>query len=181
MNYLDIAIIIILGASVIYSVIKGFIRDAFSLLAVILGIVASLLFYPTGAEMLAGLITNPQIANIVSFAVIFLAVSIVVSLLGMLVSRMIKTADLSFYDRVAGGTFGLVKGYILVAVLVIVVTTLFPASARTSKITPYVVRSIRVVTDILPADYQRKIEEQKKNLENLNERTIERNDSKVSQ
>lgn len=180
MNYLDIAIIIILGASVIYSVIKGFIRDAFSLLAVILGIVAALFFYPTGAQMLAGLITNPQIANIAAFAAIFLAVSIVVSLLGMLVSKMIKTADLSFYDRVAGGAFGLVKGYIIVAVLVIVVTTLFPASTRSSKITPYVVRSIRVVTDILPVDYQRKIEEQKRNLENLNERAIENNDNPVS-
>ena len=51
MNYLDVTIIIILGASVIYSVIKGFIRDAFSLLAVILGIVAALLFYPAGARM----------------------------------------------------------------------------------------------------------------------------------
>jgi membrane protein required for colicin V production len=129
--------------------------------------------------MLAGLITNPQIANIVGFAVIFLAVSIVVSLLGILVSKMIKTADLSFYDRVAGGAFGLVKGYILVAVLVIVVTTLFPASIRTSKITPYVVRSIRMVTDILPADYQRKIEEQKKNLENLNDLKIDENTGRV--
>ncbi len=180
MNYLDVTIIIILGASVIYSIIKGFIRDAFSLLAVILGIVAALLFYPAGARMLAGLITNPQIANIVSFALIFLAVSIVVSLLGMLVSKMIKTADLSFYDRVAGGAFGLLKGYILVAVLVIVVTTLFPASIRTSKIAPYIVRSIRVVTDILPADYQRKIEEQKRNLENLNDLKIDENTDRVT-
>jgi membrane protein required for colicin V production len=181
MNYLDITIIIILGASAIYSIIKGFIRDAFSLLAVILGIVAALLFYPAGAKMLEGLITGPQIANIVSFAVIFLAGSIVVSVVGMLISKMIKGADLSFYDRVAGGVFGLIKGYILVAVLVIIVTTLFPASITSSRLAPYIVRSINVVTDILPDDYQKKIEEQKKSLENLNDREIEENINKVFQ
>jgi membrane protein required for colicin V production len=179
MNYLDITIIIILGASAIYSIIKGFIRDAFSLLAVILGIVAALLFYPTGAKMLDGLITSPQIANIVSFAVIFLAVSIIVSIVGMLISKMIKTADLSFYDRVAGGVFGLIKGYILVAVLVIILTTLFPTSVESSRIAPYIVRSINVVTDILPENYQKKIEEQKRSLKNLNEKEIEENIDKV--
>jgi len=178
-NYLDISIIIILGASTIYSVIKGFIRDAFSLLAVILGMVAALLFYPMGAQMLEGFISQLQIANIVSFAIIFLTVSIVVSIVGMLISKMIKGADLSFYDRVAGGAFGLVKGYILVAVLVIIVTTLFPSSTTTSRIAPYIIKSVTMVTDILPKDYQRKIEKQRRSLENIDVKEIERNTNRV--
>jgi membrane protein required for colicin V production len=179
-NYLDISIIIILGASTIYSVIKGFIRDAFSLLAVILGIVAALLFYPMGAQMLGGLISQIQIANIVSFSLIFLTVSIVISVVGMLISKMIKGADLSFYDRVAGGAFGLTKGYILVAVLVIIVTTLFPSSITTSKIAPYIVKSVNVVTDILPKDYQREIEKQRKSLKDIDVKEIERNTNRIT-
>ncbi len=180
MNYLDISIIVILGASTIYSVIKGFIRDAFSLLAVILGIVAALLFYPMGAQMLGGFISQIQIANIVSFSLIFLTVSIVISVAGMLISKMIKGADLSFYDRVAGGAFGLTKGYILVAVLVIIVTTLFPSSITTSKIAPHIIKSVNVVTDILPKNYQREIEKQRKSLKDIDVKEIERNTNRIT-
>ena len=180
MNYLDISIIIILGASTIYSVIKGFIRDAFSLLAVVLGIVAALLFYPMGAQMLREFISQTQIANIVSFAIIFLTVSIVVSIVGMLISKMIKGADLSFYDRVAGGAFGLTKGYLLVAVLVIIVTTLFPSLTTTSKIAPYIVKSVNVVTDILPKNYQREIEKQRKSLKDIDVKEIEKKTDKIT-
>ena len=145
-----------------------------------MGIVAALMFYPVGGQMLSELIPQIQIANIVSFWIIFLTVSILVSIVGMLISKMIKGADLSFYDRVAGGAFGLIKGYILVAVLVIIISTLFPSSIRTSKIAPYIVKSVNMVTDILPKDYQREIDKQRKSLENIDVKEIEKNTNRVT-
>lgn len=170
LNFLDVAIIIILGTSTIYSTIKGFIKDIFSLTAVVLGIIAALLLYPIGTEFLKPHISQIQIANIISFSVIFLIVSVVTSLVGMLLSKMIKGVNLSFYDRIFGAVFGFLKGFILVAVIIIVLSTIMPSASKGSKIYPYITKAINLVTDILPSDYQEKIDEKKRQLEDLGQK-----------
>ena len=167
LNFLDVAIIIIIGTSVIYSTIKGFVKDIFSLTAIILGIIAALLLYPLGSELLEPYISQTQVANIVSFSVIFLVVAVVTSLVGMLISKMIKGVNLSFYDRLFGAVFGFLKGFVLVAVIVIVLSVIMPSALKESKITPYITKAINLVTDILPADYKDKLDEKKKELEDL--------------
>ena len=170
LNFLDVAIIIIIGTSVIYSTIKGFVKDVFSLTAIILGIIAALLLYPLGSELLEPYISQTQVANIVSFSVIFLAVAVVTSLVGMLISKMIKGVNLSFYDRLFGAVFGFLKGFVLVAVIVIVLSVIMPTALKESKITPYITKAINLVTDILPKDYQDKFDEKKKELEDLGQK-----------
>ncbi len=170
LNFLDVAIIIIIGTSTIYSTIKGFIKDIFSLTAIVLGIIAALLLYPIGSEFLEPYISQIQIANIISFSVIFLIVSVVTSLLGMLLSKMIKGVNLSLYDRIFGAVFGFLKGFIIVAVIVIVLSTIMPSASNGSKLSPYITKAINLVTDILPSDYQEKIDEKKKQIEDLGQR-----------
>jgi len=45
MNWLDIIIIIVLAGSVIYSVVKGFVKEAFFLAGVVAGLLAALRGY----------------------------------------------------------------------------------------------------------------------------------------
>ena len=164
LNGIDIVIIIILGASAIYSTVKGFVKDIFSLLAVILGVVASLVLYRMGAQLMEGFIASEQIRNTISFAVIFLIVAVTISIVGILVSKIIKSVELTFYDRLAGFAFGLLKGFLIVAVIVVVVTSIMPRAASNSQLVPYVARVIDLVTDVLPSDYRDSVDDTRNRL-----------------
>jgi membrane protein required for colicin V production len=159
LNGIDIVIIIVLGASAIYSTVKGFVKDIFSLLAVILGIIAALVFYRMGGQLMEGFIASEQVRNTISFAVIFLVIAVAVSIVGILVSKIIKSVELSFYDRLAGFAFGLVKGFLIVAVIVVVVTSIMPRAAANSRLVPYVARAIDLVADVLPPEYRDSVDD----------------------
>jgi membrane protein required for colicin V production len=159
LNGIDIVIIIILGASAIYSTVKGFVKDIFSLLAVILGVVAALVLYRMGAQLIESLIASEEIRNTISFAVIFLIVAVAISIVGILVSKIIKSVELTFYDRLAGFAFGLLKGFLIVAVIVVVVTSIMPRAAANSQLVPYMARAIDLVTDVLPSDYRDSVDD----------------------
>ncbi|MBN1880850.1 MAG: CvpA family protein [Deltaproteobacteria bacterium] len=159
LNGIDIVIIIVLGASAIYSTVKGFVKDIFSLLAVILGIVAALVFYRMSAQLLEDVIASEEIRNTLSFAVIFLVVAVAVSIAGILVSKLIKSVELTFYDRLAGFAFGLLKGFLIVAVVVVVAISIMPRAAANSQLVPYVARAVDLVTDILPSEYRDSVDD----------------------
>jgi membrane protein required for colicin V production len=165
LNGIDIVIIIILGASAVYSTIKGFVKDIFSLLAVILGIIAALVFYRMGAQLMEGFIASEQIRNTLSFAVIFLIIAVAISIVGIIVSKIIKSVELSFYDRLAGFAFGLLKGFLIVAVIVVVVTSTMPRAAANSQLVPYVAWAVDLVTDVLPPDYRDSVDDTRDRLE----------------
>jgi membrane protein required for colicin V production len=164
LNGIDIVIIVILSASAIYSTFKGFVKDIFSLLAVILGVIAALVFYRMGGLLMEDFIASEQIRNTVSFAVIFLIIAIAISIVGIVISKIIKSVELTFYDRLAGFAFGLLKGFLIVAVIVVVVTSITPRMAANSQLVPYVARAIDVVADVLPPEYRDSVDDTRNRL-----------------
>lgn len=174
LNPIDIIIIVIVGVSVIFGIIKGLIKSVFSLLAVILGMVLATLFYPTLANVISSnvsidYISEPPAVNIISYIIIFLGVTIPIAILGRFISKIIKRADLSGYDRLAGALFGLMRGAIVAAVLVFIFTIFLPNVTGKSVLSPYIVNGINTVTDNLPPKYGRMFTDARQGLEGLSE------------
>jgi membrane protein required for colicin V production len=167
MSILDIIMMIIIGASCIYGITKGFIRDVFSLIAVIVGVIAALVGYPWAAAYLSALVPAGPPANIIGFALILLIVSIGVSVLGVVISKAIAGADLSVYDRIAGACFGLIEGIVVASVIAVIAAVLTPSAVSSSRIAPYLLRGVDAAITLLPSDTREQIDSSKKTLRKL--------------
>jgi membrane protein required for colicin V production len=167
MNILDIVLIVLIGASVIYGITKGFIRDVFSLIAVIIGVAAAFIGYPWAAGYLSGLIPAGPPANIAGFALILLSVSIAVSVLGIVIAKAISGADLSTYDRVAGAFFGLMEGLVVACLITVLAAVLIPSAVSSSRVAPHLLRVVSAAETLLPTDTQERIDTAKDTLKKM--------------
>lgn len=119
MNWLDVAIIGVMGISIFFGVRRGLIKEIFTLLALILGVAIASRSYATGARLLSGMIQSANAANIVSFIVIFLLVGALLTITGLLLKKLINQVALGWVDRVGGLVFGLMRGGIIVGVVLV--------------------------------------------------------------
>ncbi|HIQ07173.1 MAG TPA: CvpA family protein [Thiotrichaceae bacterium] len=119
MNWIDIAIVLLIVLSAIVGLVRGFVREAFSLATWLAAIVLSIMFYKPLSTALPFQIPNPIAQNVLSFALIFLAVFIVGSVINYLITRATRAVGLGGVDRVLGGAFGVIRGALLVTLLVL--------------------------------------------------------------
>jgi membrane protein required for colicin V production len=69
--------------------------------------------------MLPALGDNPVTRYLAAFALIFLVVVIIGSLLGWVLSRAIRAIGLGFVDRLLGAVFGVARGVLIVVIAVL--------------------------------------------------------------
>ena len=93
MSYLDIIILVLLVAFGIGGFRKGLITEAATLLGLGLGLYGAFHFSDFTADKLVQFVEiDPKYMNVISFAVTFIVVAILVYLLGRLVAKLVKAA-----------------------------------------------------------------------------------------
>ena len=80
LNTLDIVILIIAFLSILFGVIKGFIRELFSLAFFIIAVVLSFLFYQDVGTMFVKQLKDRDVSNFLGFIIIFVIILIIGSL-----------------------------------------------------------------------------------------------------
>jgi uncharacterized membrane protein required for colicin V production len=102
----------------IFSLMKGLVREIFSLLAFVGGYLIAVKYKDAFAQSLIKTIPSESIANLIAFVSIYIVSAIIISLIGKIIKSIIWSGtDLSIFDRLLGGVVGLVKGItILIAV-----------------------------------------------------------------
>jgi len=153
----DIFAFIIIGLSVVYSVWKGMVREAFSLVALVVSYLVALNLYSNVAVLISGVITEETLANILSFIVLFIVSLLFVALLGRVVKKFLySTHTISGWDRFLGGFFGMAKGIFLMIVFMFPLQWFDETYARwteDSLVAPYLeewVDDIRGSVDLEP-------------------------------
>ena len=126
MNILDVIFLILIGASVLYSLIRGLVREIFSFLSIILGFFGASYGCSIVAHWLKRWITNETLAHILAYAILFIAIALLIGLLGRVLSRLIHKGGLGWADRMGGAAFGLLKAILLVAIIILVLTAFLP-------------------------------------------------------
>ena len=159
-DWLDIAIILIMVLSVISSARKGFSREVIGLAAALFGLILGLWFYGTAGSWLQPYVSSLGIAHFLGFLIVFIGVLFVGGLLGWLVSRVLRTAGLSWIDRALGAAFGVARGVLVCVALVMILVAFAPGSSEAapptavvhSRLAPYVIGAARVFTQMAPHD-----------------------------
>lgn len=119
LNGADWVIVAILLVSVVIGLWRGFIREVLSLIVWIAAVTAAILFGADVAAFYADWINVPSVRVALGYATVFLLVFVVFALLSWLVTRLLRGGGLSGTDRMLGLGFGLLRGGLLVAVLVL--------------------------------------------------------------
>jgi membrane protein required for colicin V production len=119
MTVFDYAVLLILGVSVVVSLLRGFTREVLALAAWVIAFVTASLTAGIVAELLKAMIANEALRVLTAFLAVFIATLLMMSLIGLAVSRLVKSAGLGLEDRILGSVFGLARGMLIVRVLVI--------------------------------------------------------------
>lgn len=120
LNWLDLAIISIIAFSTLISFVRGFIREALSLTIWVVALYLAYVYSDVIARQYLVSIEEQNIRIIAAFLIIFFAVLIIGAFINYLFSRLIQSTGLSGTDRVLGLGFGVARGILLVAVLIMV-------------------------------------------------------------
>ena len=98
--------------------LKGLVREACSLLGLVVGGWAAFRFYPSLAVMMKPLLPLPHdVATVLAFALILITSGIIAWLVGHLLTAAFKLVHLGEINRIIGGVFGLLEGALLLCLL----------------------------------------------------------------
>jgi membrane protein required for colicin V production len=115
----DYFILGVLGLSSLIGLLRGFLKEAISLLTWISAFVIAFLFVEQGATYLAHYIGVPSVRIILAFSVLFICTLVLGGLINLIVALLVQRTGLSGTDRMLGIAFGLLRGVAIVATLVL--------------------------------------------------------------
>ena len=119
MVWLDIIIIGIVLLSALISLVRGFVREAFSLAVWVLAFWVSWSFFRDLEVPLQVWIDSPTVRLGIAFAALMIATLTVGGLVNYLIIQLVELTGMSGTDRLIGMVFGAARGVLLVAVLVL--------------------------------------------------------------
>ncbi|MCB1874537.1 MAG: CvpA family protein [Chromatiales bacterium] len=160
MNWADYVILGVILLSAIVSLLRGFVREAFSLATWIAAIWLGILYAPLLAVQLEAYIAVPSLRLAAAFGAIFLITLLIGGLLNSLLGHLVDKSGLSGTDRVLGVLFGGARGVLIVAVLVLLAgATPFPNDPwwKESVLIPHFEQLAEQIRAFLPEDMAQSI------------------------
>ncbi len=156
MTWLDYAVVGVFAASLVFGAWRGLVREVISVLGwVIAFLAANLLAGPLGPAM-PQVIPSPELRVAAAYLVVFVGSLVVTSLLGLLLSKIVKAVGLGGVDRLLGALFGAARGLlILVAAALLAGLTSAPRQAywRDSASGPLLAQAALALKPLLPQTF----------------------------
>lgn len=119
MVWVDIVIPAIITVSAIISLMRGFVREAFSLIGWVAAFWVALRFSNSLAELFLSSITIPSLRIVIAFTILFVLTLILAALINHLATDLVDKTGLTGTDRLIGMIFGIARGGVVVAMLVL--------------------------------------------------------------
>jgi membrane protein required for colicin V production len=120
MTWPDYAILATIAISLLVGVLRGFIKEVFSLVVWAAAFVVAYRFAGDVAVLMEESVTLPSARTAIGFIGLFIVVLVVGGLANYLLGRLVQSTGLSGTDRLLGGVFGIARGLALVVATILV-------------------------------------------------------------
>jgi membrane protein required for colicin V production len=156
MTGFDIVILLVVAVSAGLAFARGFVREALSMAAMGIAILAVLWGFPMLRTPMRGMIETGWMADAVTIGAIFILVYIAVRVATGRIHEWIHDSEpLGILDRTAGLLFGVARGFVLMAVAALVVTSvappsMLPTSLKEAKFYPVVMLTADALKHLAP-------------------------------
>jgi len=117
--WIDYILLSIIAVSALLSLWRGFVREALSLASWIVALWVALLFFHDLADWLTRWIDTPSVRDAAGFGALFVITVLIGGLVGYLAGQLVAKTGLTATDRALGIVFGIARGVIIVAVMVL--------------------------------------------------------------
>lgn len=155
MNFFDIVLTLLVVFGVIFGLWKGMARIAVGIAALVVAFFLASRFQEALGSRLVRMGVHETPARVAAYLLIFVATMIAGSLVGWLLSRLLKLALLGWADRLAGAALGLTAAVLAAAFVIHPIVSSSSFGRRLlgqSRLAPYVAAVGDVVNKAAPAD-----------------------------
>ena len=131
MTSFDYVVLVIIGISIVVSMMRGAVREVLSIVGWLLAFYVARTFSLQLVPLLPVDIPTEPLRILAAFLILFLGVLLVASLLSIALSSLFKKIGLGWFNRFIGALFGFVRGLLIVCVLVLLAgLTSIPKDSR---------------------------------------------------
>ena len=123
-NWADWAILAVVIVSSLISLLRGFVREALSLVSWAVAFFIAVAFHMQMVEVLAPLVDKPYLRDILAYVLLFTGALVLGSLATHLIAEVVKRSGLSGTDRLLGMIFGTTRGMIVVLAALVLLPSL---------------------------------------------------------
>ena len=119
MAVFDLLVLVVLGLSVVVSMVRGVVAEIASLITWLVALMAARVMAPVTAQMVFTRVDSPVFANVLAFIVVFITTYFLLSCAQKLLTSAIQAIGLGGINKFFGALFGLIKGTFLITVVVL--------------------------------------------------------------
>jgi len=116
-NEYDVVVLLVILASSLLSLLRGFIREFFSLFAWLGAGLITFLYFSKAATLLGGYFESKTAAKIIAIVGIYIVSLILIHIVNVIILDFAREVRLGMIDRTLGLAFGFVRGLIIVSII----------------------------------------------------------------
>jgi len=170
-NAVDIAVVVVLLASGVFALMRGFVYEILAMAGWIAAGLGAIWALPLVRPLVHRYIASPTLADAAGGFGVFLVILLTSSLVTNAISRRVRKSAVSPVDRSLGFAFGLLRGLVLASLCFLTITKLMapdePEMLAQAKTRPLIVIGARLIMTFIPAQFEELQDHAKEASDNL--------------
>jgi membrane protein required for colicin V production len=163
-NWLDVLLCAVLLVSFLGAVRNGLTKEIVRLIALVAGIAAGLWWYREAGAYFQPFLADQNISSFAGFLAILFGSLIAGMIFAWVLVKFLGWVGLRWFDRLLGGAFGLVRGLLVCAALVLALLAFTPLTRSAevvaeSTIAPWVLHAAQAASLIAPGKVREAFDE----------------------